>query len=74
MINVRYQEVIMARRYKPKLKLCDCGCGRYPRGDDYMPGHEVSIYSALIGHVGSLRNLREVVERYTGKPVAMNYD
>ena len=59
----------MARKYKPKLKLCDCGCGKYPRGADYMPGHDVFIYSALVGHAGSLRNLREIVERYTGKQV-----
>jgi len=64
----------MARKYRPKLKLCDCCCGGYPRGADYMPGHEVRIYSALIDHVGSLRNLREVIELYTGKPVNMNYD
>ena len=46
----------------------------FSRGADYMPGHDVRIYSALVGHVGSLRNLREVVELYTGKPVNMNYD
>jgi len=61
----------MASRYIPKLKLCDCGCGGYPRGRDFIPGHDVRIYSAILGHVGSLRNLREVVERYTGKPVVM---
>ena len=59
----------MARIYRRKLKLCDCGCGKYPRGADYMPGHDVSIYSALVNHVGSLRNLREIVEQYTGKQV-----
>jgi len=59
----------MARKYKPKLKLCDCGCGGYPRGMDYMPGHDVSVYSALVNHAGSLRNLREIVELYTGKQV-----
>ena len=59
----------MARQIKPKLKLCDCGCGSYPRGADYMPGHEVRIVSALVGHVGGLRNLRDIVELYTGKPV-----
>ncbi len=61
-------------RLKPKLKLCECGCGRYPRGVDFMPGHDVRIYSAIIGHVGSLKNLREVVEHYTGKPIKMNYE
>ncbi len=45
----------MARRYRPKLKLCDCGCGKYPRGADYMPGHDVRIYSAIVGHVGSTK-------------------
>jgi len=70
----KYLEAVMARKYKPKLKLCDCGCGRYPRGADYMPGHDVRIYSAIVGHVGSLRNLREVVERYTGKRVNINHD
>lgn len=70
----RCVETVMARRYKPKLKLCDCGCGRYTRGADYMPGHDVRIYSAIVSHVGSLRNLREVVERYTGKRIDMNYD
>jgi hypothetical protein len=64
----------MASRIKAKLKLCDCGCGSYPRGADFMPGHDVRIYSAIVGHVGNLRNLREIVERYTGKPVMMNYD
>ena len=59
----------MVKKYKPKLKLCDCGCGGYPRGADYMPGHDVDIYNALVGHAGSLRNLREIVERYTGKQV-----
>ena len=59
----------MARKFRFKLKLCDCGCGGYPRGDDYMPGHDVQIYSTLVGHVGSLQNLREVVERYTGKVI-----
>lgn len=61
----------MAKKIRAKLKLCDCGCGGYPRGADYMPGHDVRIYSALVGHVGSLRNLREVVERYTGKLLEM---
>jgi len=64
----------MARRIKAKLKLCDCGCGGYPRGADFMLGHDVRFYSAIIGHVGSLRNLKEVVERYTGKSVKMRYD
>ena len=64
----------MARRIIPKLKLCDCGCGGYPRGADFMPGHEIRIYSAIVGHVGSLRNLREIVELYTGKSVDMRYD
>ncbi len=64
----------MARKFRPKLKLCDCGCGGYPRGADCMPGHDVRIYSALVGHVGSLRNLREVVERYTGKLIEMKHD
>ncbi len=62
----------MAKKYRSRLKLCDCGCGQYPRGADYMPGHDVRVYSALLDHVGSLRNLREVVERYTGKIVKMN--
>jgi len=64
----------MVSVHKPKLKLCDCGCGKYPRGEDFMPGHDVRIYSAIVGHVGSLRNLREVVERYTGKQVEMKYE
>ena len=64
----------MASRFMPKLKLCDCGCGGYPRGADFMSGHDQRIYSAIVGHVGSLRNLREVVERYTGKPVVLEYD
>ena len=64
----------MASLYVPKLKLCDCGCGGYPRGQDFMPNHDVRIYSAIVGHVGSLRNLREVVECYTGKPVVMEYE
>lgn len=64
----------MAQQFRPKLKLCDCGCGGYPRGNDFMPGHDKRIYSAIIGHVGSLRNLRGVVECYTGKPINMNYD
>lgn len=62
----------MARQLKARLKLCDCGCGGYPRGADFMPGHDLRIYSAIISHVGSLKNLREVVELYTGKPVKMN--
>lgn len=64
----------MAKKHRSKLKLCDCGCGGYPRGADYMPGHDVRVYSALVCHVGSLRNLQEVVERYTGKLVNMKYD
>lgn len=59
----------MARQIKAKLKLCGCGCGAYPRGADFMPGHEVRIVSALVGHVGDFRNLRDIVELYTGKPV-----
>jgi hypothetical protein len=39
-----------------------------------MQDHDVRIYSTIVGHVGSLRNLREVVERYTGKPVVMGYE
>jgi len=66
--------MVMAKKYRLKLKLCDCGCGSYPRGADYMPGHETHVYNALLGHVGSLRNLREVVERYTGKIVEMKRD
>ena len=61
----------MARKFRFKLKLCDCGCGDYPCGDDYMPGHDVQICRPLPDHVGSLRNLREVVERYTGKVIEM---
>jgi len=62
----------MARLYKPRLKLCDCGCGAYARGDDFLPGHDNRIYSAIVSHVGGLRNLREVVEQYTGKPIDIN--
>ena len=70
----------MASRYlngdvsvrRSKLKLCDCGCGGYPRGGDYMPGHEMHILRALVDHVGSVRNLREVVEQYTGKALDMS--
>jgi hypothetical protein len=54
---------------RSKLKLCDCGCGAYPRGGDYMPGHEMHVFRALVDHVGNVRNLREVVEQYTGKEV-----
>ena len=57
---------------RAKLKLCDCGCGGYPRGGDYMPGHEMCVLSALVDHVGSVRNLREVVEQYTGKAIDMS--
>ena len=57
---------------RAKLKLCDCGCGGYPRGGDYMPGHEMHVFRALVDHVGSVRNLREVVEQYTGKAVDMS--
>ncbi len=64
----------MARKFIAKLKLCDCGCGKYPRGADYMPGHDARIYSALVGHAGGLRNLREIVELYTGKRINMNHD
>lgn len=67
-------ESLVINVIRPKLKLCDCGCGGYPRGADFMPGHDARIYSAIVGHVGSLKNLREVVERYTGKPVNMNYE
>lgn len=63
----------MARQGKARLKLCNCGCGGYPRGTDFMPGHDVRIYSAIVSHVGSLKNLREVVECYAGKPVKVNY-
>ena len=73
-ITAKIRRIVMGSLSKPKLKLCDCGCGGYPRGSDYMPGHDVRIYSAIVGHVGSLKNLREVVERYTGKPVNMNYE
>ena len=70
----------MASRYlngdvsvrRSKLKLCDCGCGGYPRGGDYMPGHEMYIFRALVDHVGNVRNLREVVEQYTGKAIDMS--
>jgi len=37
-----------------------------------MPGHEVHVIRALVDHVGSVRNLREVVEQYTGKTVDMS--
>jgi len=57
---------------RSKLKLCDCGCGGYPRGGDYMPGHEMYVFKALLDHVGSVRNLREVVEQYTGKALDMS--
>ena len=57
---------------RTKLKLCDCGCGGYPRGGDYMPGHEMHVFRALVDHVGGVRNLREVVERYTGKALDMS--
>lgn len=67
-------ESLVTNVIRQKLKLCDCGCGGYPRGADFMPGHDARIYSAIVGHVGSLKNLREVVERYTGKPVNMNYE
>ena len=59
-------------RRRAKLKLCDCGCGGFPRGGDYMPGHEMHVFRALVDHVGSVRNLREVVEQYTGKAVDMS--
>jgi hypothetical protein len=58
---------------RPKLKLCDCGCGGYPRGADYLPGHEESAISAIVKHVGGLRNLREIVELYTGKSVIVDF-
>jgi hypothetical protein len=57
---------------RSKLKLCDCGCGAYPRGGDYMPGHEMQVFRALVDHVGSVINLREVVEQYTGKTLDMS--
>ena len=56
---------------RPKMKLCDCGCGGYPRDRDYMPGHEMQVFAALVSHVGGIRNLREVVEQYTGKAIEM---
>ncbi len=64
----------MAKKYRAKLKLCDCGCGSYPRGASYMPGHEIRVCNALFGHVSSLRNLREIVECYTGKIIEMKYE
>jgi hypothetical protein len=62
----------MPKQYRRTLKLCDCGCGKFPRGADFIPGHEMNVIKALVGHVGSLRNLCDVVEMYTGKPVNMN--
>ena len=57
---------------RTNLKLCDCGCGGYPRGGDYMPGHEMNVFRALVDHVGSVRNLCEVVEQYTGKALDLS--
>ncbi len=34
-----------------------------------MPGHDARVYSAIIERVGDIRNLREVVEQYTGKKI-----
>ena len=61
----------MACHIKHKLKLCDCGCGRYPRGADFIPDHDMRVFNALVNHVGNVRNLREVVECYTGKEVSL---
>lgn len=46
----------MARRNRSIIKLCDRRCGGYPRGTDYAPDYETRIFSAITGHVGSLRN------------------
>ena len=57
----------MPRKLRPKL--CSCGCGRFTRGGHFLPGHDARVYSAIIERVGDIRNLREVVEQYTGKKI-----
>ena len=57
----------MPRKLTPKL--CSCGCGRYTKGGHFIPGHDACVYSAIIERVGDIRNLREIVEQYTGEKI-----
>jgi hypothetical protein len=39
------------------------------KGGDFIPGHDAKLLSAIVGHVGGIARLREIVEMETRSPV-----
>jgi len=50
----------MPRKIIPKE--CGCGCGGMTKGGTFLPGHDQKTVSAIIEKVGSIKELRRLVE------------
>ena len=47
---------------KKVSKQCACGCSSMTKGGVYLPGHDSKTLSAIIESVGSIKQLRQLVE------------
>lgn len=51
------------------MPACECGCGAATQGGSFLPGHDQTLRARLEARVGgllSMRDLVDVMERYTG--------
>ncbi len=53
---------------KIDIKPCACGCGTLTKGaGQFASGHDQKLRIAIENHVGGLEQLRNFVERTTGR-------
>lgn len=51
---------------------CACGCNETTKGSgDFLPGHDQRLRTAIERHVGGVLALRCLVEKVTGRKVAV---
>jgi hypothetical protein len=51
------------------MPYCECRCGDRTGGGVFLPGHDQRLRSALEKAVGSLLELRGLVEKETGRQI-----
>jgi hypothetical protein len=51
------------------MSACACGCGKLTKGGKFLPGHDQKLRAAIEEAAGGVEELREIVEKATGKSI-----
>jgi hypothetical protein len=55
------------------MERCICGCDQPTKGGRFLPGHDQKLRAAIEHAAGGIEELRSIVEKATGKTIAVKY-